>query len=123
MTISEAIAKVDALKPNTYKPEEKVSWLSTLDWMIKREILDVSAVNPSEDFNGYDCNTPLDTVLIAQAPYDELYIRYLEAQIDYYNGELTRYANSMSMFNSLYNGYTKWYGRNNPPKARKLVFW
>ena len=39
MTISEAITKIDALRPNMYTDAEKIGWLSKLDGMIYYEIL------------------------------------------------------------------------------------
>ena len=39
MTLLEAIAKIDALKPNGYRQEDKTAWLSSLDGMITAEII------------------------------------------------------------------------------------
>ena len=44
MKISEAIGKIDALKPNTYKEDIKIGWLSTLDGIIKKEIIDTHSI-------------------------------------------------------------------------------
>ena len=40
MTILEAINRVDTTKPNSYTQPEKVDWLSTLDGIIKKELID-----------------------------------------------------------------------------------
>jgi hypothetical protein len=40
MTISEAINKIDSLKPNGYSQTDKISWLSLADGMIKNNIID-----------------------------------------------------------------------------------
>ena len=40
MTIIEAINRADRLKPNTYSQQDKVNWLSTLDGIVKKEIID-----------------------------------------------------------------------------------
>lgn len=38
MTIEEALAKVDAIKPNSYTVDEKVAWLSEIDGNIANDI-------------------------------------------------------------------------------------
>ena len=115
MTIIEAINKIDALKPNTYTTENKIAWLSTLDGTVKKDIIDTHEGASTVVFNGYDSNTPTDTVLIVPAPYDEIYVRWLGAQIDYSNGEYGRYGNSMTMYNASYANYERFYNRNHMP--------
>ena len=117
MKIREAISTIDSLKNNTYSPADKIGWLSRADWMIKRNIIDTHEGGESVNFNGYDGNTDLDTELLAPPPYDELYLSYLEAQIDYSNGEYAKYNNSIMMFNSGFEAYSAYYTRNNMPKS------
>ena len=52
MTIRDAISKVDALKPNTYKEEDKVRWLSTLDTRVKTQIIDAHECSDPVFFYG-----------------------------------------------------------------------
>ena len=40
MKIIEAINRIDSLKHNTYSNNEKLAWLSRLDSMVKRLIID-----------------------------------------------------------------------------------
>lgn len=40
-----------------------------------------------------------DTVLKAEAPYEELYSLYVQGQIHYANGDMTRCSNAMSLWN------------------------
>lgn len=122
MKILEAITQLDVLKPNSYSQAEKIGWLSTLDGTVKTEIIDTHEGAEGVIFNGYDENTKLDTELLASKPYDVLYIHYLEAQIDYANGELNKYENSMTMFNSAYSNYERFYNRTHMPKSKKFKF-
>lgn len=122
MKIIEAVTKIDALKPNNYTTENKVAWLSVLDGMIKEEIIDTHEGGDAISFTGYDENTPNDTVLIVPSPYDDIYVRWLEAQIDYANGEYGRYSNSMTMFNATYSAYERYYNRNNMPKGKSITY-
>ena len=99
MTIIEAINRIDALKPNGYGQAEKIKWLSDLDRTVKAEIIDTHE-GGGEAFAGYGSDTPLDTVLLIPALYDDVYVKWLEANIDYANGEYGKYNNSIAMFNS-----------------------
>jgi len=124
MKISEAIALVDELKPNAYTEETKRSWLSYLDGMIKREILDTHQGTENTEFFGYDENTDLETELLAKEPFaSELYISFLENQIDYFNGETAKYNNSLMKYQAAYAAYSRWYNRTHLPIGRKRKFW
>lgn len=124
MKIGEAISTIDSLKFNNYTPVDKIGWLSRVDWMVKRIIVDAHEGADNVSFIGYDENTTLDTELLVPAPFDELYISYLEAQIDYSNGEYAKYNNSIMMFNSGFEAYSAYYTRNNMPKSsgKQFVF-
>lgn len=124
MTIAEVISKVDALKPNTYTPEDKIDWLSTLDARVKSQIIDAHACKEPIDFYGYDSVNDRETELLVPAPFDEMYLRWLEAMIDYHNGEDDRYNNAIILFNNAYEGYKKHYTRTHMPLSRgnRFVF-
>lgn len=122
MTIIEAINKIDALKPNNYSQPDKIAWLSTLDGIIKKEIIDTHEGSEKVTFKGYDATTALDTVLLVPAPYDDVYVRWLEAQIDYANGEYGKYNNSITMYNAAYAEYAGYYNRKHMPKGAKLKY-
>ena len=120
MTIIEAINKIDSLKHNTYNQNDKVEWLSRADWMIKRHIIDTH--EGGVEFSGYDGSTDLQKELLAPAPYDELYLRWMEAQIDYNNGEYSKYNNSIDMFNTAYEAFQNYYNRTHMPIGKSLKY-
>jgi hypothetical protein len=124
MTIIEAITRVDTVKPNTYSQTEKIKWLSELDGIIKAEIIDTHEGGENVAFSGYTAETDLNTKLLVPAPYDEVYVRYLEMQIDYANNEYGKYNNSMVMYNSVYTAFEKHYNRDHMPisRGRRFIF-
>ena len=122
MTIAQALAKINALKPNTYTDEDKIGWLSELDWHIKIKIIDTHENTAAAAFDGYTGETSHATQLLVPAPFDQMYLFWLESKIDYWNGEMGKYNNSISMYNTAYAEYEKYYNRNNMPKGRKLKF-
>ena len=122
MKIIEAINRIDSLMPNSYSQQDKVAWLSTLDGVVKNNIINTHEGAEKVDFVPYDEKTPLDTELLVPAPYDTIYIYWLQAQIDYWNGEMSKYNNSITMYNTAYSEYEKWYNRENTPKNHRFKF-
>ena len=122
MTLIEAINRIDIMKPNTYEQSEKVKWLSTIDGIIKTEIIDTHEGAEKVTFKGYDDNTALTTELLVPAPYDDIYLRWLDAQIDYANGEYARYNNDVQAYNDAYAAFEKHYNRTHMPKGKKFKF-
>lgn len=122
MTILEAISRTDAVKHNTFTQSEKIEWLSRLDYRVKHQIIDTHEGGDQVVFDGYNDQTDLNTKLLIQAPFDDCYLRWLEAQIDYHNGEIERYNNSNAMYQAAYNGYANDYNRNHMPKGRNIRY-
>lgn len=121
MTLMDAIYRIDTLKPNSYSQEEKIKWLSALDGTIKAEIIDIHEGGEDIVFSGYNENTVLTTELLVPHPYDELYIRWLETQIDYANGEYGKYNNSITMYNKAYSAYENYYNRKHLPISKNFT--
>ena len=115
MTVIEAINRADALKPNGYNQDQKIRWISMIDGIVKKEIIDTHVGGEQVTFNGYD-DFSLMQELLVPAPYDDIYIKWLEAQIDYANGEYGKYNNSITMYNNAYQTYAKAYHREHLPK-------
>lgn len=122
MTIIEAINRINAVKPNSYDQSQKVKWLSDLDGIVKKEIIDTHEGGEGKVFNGYTEETPLTTVLLISAPYDQIYIHYLSMQIDYANGEYPKYNNSQDVYNEAYTAFKRYYNRTHMPKGNKFKF-
>ena len=122
MTISEAITKIDSLKPNGYSQTDKIGWLSLADGMIKNNVIDTHEGGEGVTFNGYDDDTPLDTELIVKEPYDEMYLSWLSSKIDFYNGEYARYNNNITRFNDTFSSYKNHYNRTHMPKGKSIKY-
>lgn len=124
MTIHEAIKQIDALKFNTYTQSEKIKWLSIIDGIIKQEIIDTHEGGEDVVFDGYDENMTEEdmkaTKLLVHAPNDDLYVKWLESQIDYTNAEYDKYNNSKVAFNTMYSTFSNWYTRNHMPLGKQF---
>ena len=121
MKLREAIDRIDGLKHNTYSLAEKVAWISTLDGLVKHQIIDTHEDGEDIVFTGYTTDD-MEAELLIPAPYEEVYIRWLEAQIDSYNGEIGRYNNSMMMYQTAYDTYQRYYNRIHMPKGQIFKF-
>ena len=122
MTITEAITKLDALKCNTYSRRDKLDWLCQADWRIYREVLQPCLGEAAAPFAGYDEDTAPETPLLAPAPFDELYLRWMEAQIDYHNGEFGRYNNAVILYNRAFSAYQSHVLQQHTPPAAGTRF-
>ena len=122
MTIQEAVALVDRMKPNQYDHETKVKWLSKLAGMIFREIIATHDGSTMESFDGYDEANP-DMTLLVPYPYDEdVYNYFLQSQIDKENGEMAKYNQSVTMYNNAFKIFQDWYNRTHLPLPANSAF-
>ena len=122
MKIIEAINRIDSLKHNTYSNNEKLAWLSRLDSMVKRLIIDTHEDGEDITFTGYDDRTDMETEMLVPSPFDEVYLKWLEAQIDYTNGEYDKYNNAILVYQAAYDAFVNYYNRNHMPKGTKMKF-
>ena len=112
MTVSEAIALTDALEPNQYTEQQKITWLDRLDGQIFNEVI---LTHEHEEGAHY---TPLSSgtdELLVPSPYDGIYNFWLQARIAIENGESSKYLMNMELFNAAYANYCHWYNSSNRP--------
>lgn len=122
MKIRDAIERIDSHKHNIYTQNDKIAWLSRLDSMVKTLIIDAHEGGESVEFTGYDDSTDLNTEMLVPAPFDEMYLRWLEAQIDYSNGEYGKYNNAITMYQTAYDAYANHYRRTHMPKSTAIKY-
>ena len=118
MTIAEALAGIDALKPNQFTEAQKLGWLNELDGMVRIELVQTHEQPAGQpDWEPYDSDTPQTTELLVPFPYDQIYLYWLAAKIDYFNLEYDKYANDSQLYNNAYQTYSDYYTRTHMPKA------
>ncbi len=115
ITAKQVLEQVDALAPNQYTRVEKLRWLAQAEGFVQREICRVT---------GPLAALEEDSALAVEAPYDELYRHYVEAQIHYCNGEMARYNSAAANWNNGLLTYRDYVCRTTAPvqgvKALKL---
>ena len=105
-TYAEIIGRVDSYKPSAFETEEKLRWLTELDGKIAVEVM---MLNPEFVRNMPRGEVALSCEPLIGFPYEDLYDRWLEAKIDYHNGEFSAYQNAMEAYNAAYNGWLNWF--------------
>ncbi len=117
MTIREAIDRAAELRPDTLSEEAKRQWLAQLDGVLRRQVL---ALHSGDGAGGAGADTSRqdDTVLLAEEPYSAVYLYWLMAQADLAEGELTRYANDMLLYNAALAEFAAAYKNRNLPLQR-----
>lgn len=122
MTVSEAIARVDLIRPNVTPEAEKLRLLSELDGKIKIEIIDTHEGGENITFAPYT-DADGERSLLVPAPHDGIYLHYLSMHIAYAQRESKAYNAASVLFNTALADYKRYYNANNMPRqARKRVF-
>lgn len=107
MTINDAIAKAGELRLNAISEEQKYTWVYELECSVREMI---GEEIPKKEF-------PKDIELRMPAAHEDVYVKYLAAKIDYYNGETALYANDLAIYNEAMDAARAWYIRNNRPAS------
>lgn len=124
MTIHDAIAEVDSLKPNMFGEKDKIRWLSRLEARIYQEIICTHQRNEGEEeisFTGYGEDDGEKELIVGQ-PHDELYLHWLEAQIDYHNMEYDSFNNSNAVFDAVFSSFRNAYNQSHMPKGTGKIY-
>lgn len=99
MTATVLFERLRKLKPVPAEIDDTIllDWLNQVEGQILHEIflLALSEITP------YSA-TPTEA-LAAPYPYDGIYLMWMEAQVDFANGEYERYTNTMQRYNTAWN--------------------
>lgn len=99
MTAAEAITKADELRPNALAHNRKRDWVLGLNGEF--------ALMMNEEIPGPDD----DLTLLIGAPYEEVYVFYLCALIDWAQEDMALYQNDWVLAQSMISEAKSWYRR------------
>ena len=120
MTLREAIDRFDLTYPNPLEIGVKRRILSEFDGRLYSELL-VYYEGAPQVFSGYGETTPPDTPLLAEYPFDDIYLKLLCAENDAICGDIARYNNAAAAFNAAYNEYAAFINRTRRRKKNERV--
>lgn len=115
MTVEQMIRQVDEIKPNAYTMGQKARWLGDMEGQIWTEILRQSG-------GDWDGGMQGSRRLLLPGTERRLYEAWLGAMIDLANGEYTKYAAGMSLYNSFVQVFAADYAQRFRP-ADRAAFW
>lgn len=118
MKLKQVIDLVDGIEPNAYTNEVKTAWLNEVEGMVQTDVM----LRAIEDIDQYTWTDDQQTVLLVRPPHDKLYRFYLQAMIQFANGEYDRYSNTMTVFNGAYGEFVRWFSRTVYPAGREAVW-
>lgn len=122
MTIKDMMDQVDRLVPNQFEYADKLAWLNEVEGLIYQEVILTHNGACYFHFDGYTTDTDPDTQLIAREPYCDVYRFFIEGKINQANGEMGRYNNAATAFNSVFQSFADFWNRTHMPigRARKV---
>ena len=133
MTLIQAVNEADNLKPNMYGLPEKIKWLSRLDRRVFDEILLTHELSEEEKapflnedgemaFSEYT-EDDQDRELIVGEPYDEMYVHWLSAQIDWNNREYAGFNATNAVFEATWSAFRNAFNRTHMPKGGRKIYY
>ena len=103
MNIKDIIKMFREEKPNKVSDAHVIQWLNECE----AEVQEMLGISPDEwvEYTEADLDDEADTVPIARAPYNRLYLFYLMARLDYANQEFESYGNHQAQYQSMFDDY------------------
>ena len=118
MNVREILAMVDQLRPNAYTDGEKIALLNTIEGRVYTDIY-----QKAEDFEGEFepfAEGEEERELSVPVPFTDLYLYYIASRIDYFNGDVGRYNDSIVLYNDAWDMFASHYRENHKPKQTNL---
>ena len=112
MTVREAIAYLDDVKPNAFTEAVKLRWINQIEGRLASEVFLMAPPEMGQfDYTADE----MDHGLLLDAPYDDIYTWWLQAQADLANGEYDRAQNTMTVFNDTWHDFVRWFCQRYDP--------
>ena len=118
MTLAELINKINEEKPNSFPTSKIIAFVNE----VEPEVASQLKIDPAPVYE-YDAEN-LDIDLLAERPYDRLYISYVKSQIDYANEEYASYQLNADQHVQDFHDFVDWVIRTGQTSApvEKLRF-
>lgn len=111
MTVASIIEQFNTERPNNISDTLKVGWLLKCEKMIYDTVLMTHEDCIEVDFDDFD----IDSELLVDEPYDDLYIHYLDQRVALNANDTRRYNAAATLFNNAMITYQQKYNRDHKP--------
>ena len=109
------IEQCDSLRPNAFTQEEKLHFLWRFDALMQKQLAHLAVFSPIE------APYTMQSVLLIEDAFCDIYVKYLLSQIDFANGETGRYNASAVLFNNAYSRFLDHMTRSRMPQNRSVL--
>ena len=144
MTPEKAIQLADKMKPNMMSEDVKYQFLNEIEGKVFYEIIMTHENDENAECPHYDPPAEAEdeeeteseeeteeteetedepAEMLAQAPYDMLYVYWLMAQIDHLNMEMDKYNNDRGLFENAWGNFADYWNRTKMPIQRNRQLW
>ena len=108
MKTGDLMERLREIRPHPFDSQAVFDELSRVESMISEEVFHEGPVQfiPGDDD---------ETTLLVGPPYDGMYLHYLCAKLDQMMQEYQSANTEMTVFNGLYDDFSKWYRRTHLP--------
>ena len=114
MTIQEVLTNFDTMKPNQFDEGTKLAWLNEIEQKVYHTM---SQREGEVRFHIISTESDYSESMLLPELYTNIYSYYLGSMVDYYNGETTRYNNSVIMFDTAYGEFENYWYREHRQKS------
>lgn len=115
MTIEQAIKRVDEVQPNSVEREAKIDWLMQLDMELYTECVMQHEGWEEVEVPNYTEETENERELLVGAPFESIYLHWLQSRIDWEMQEYSHFNNANAAFEADRVKYRCWYNRTHMP--------
>jgi hypothetical protein len=105
MSVEELMEWMDTLRPSAYSDGHKTAWLNDLEAIVWTQVF----LQPAGLWQPHGLSTDGQQRLLLPVSWRRVYTAYLEAMIDFANGEYTQYENAMTLYNDYMCQLGAWY--------------
>ena len=103
MTINQAIAAADAMRPNAYTPDDKRVWVN----QVERQL---------QEFTGaaytFYTTADMDKELLLPEAWCDIYVLYIASMCDFWEQDTAKYNASAALYNGRLTEYKQEYRRS-----------
>ena len=103
MTINQAIAAADAMRPNAYSAEDKRVWVN----QVERQLQEFAGT----DYTFYTVDD-MDKELLLPEAWSDIYVLYICSLCDYWEQDVAKYNTSAALYNGRLTEYKQEYRRS-----------
>jgi len=137
MTVAGIIEQFNTERPNTVSDDIKVTWLKKVEQMLINEVMvqhdhdlededrislivkgSTLQITPAGSFEGHIDSFDMDTELLVEEPYDDLYIYYLDQRLGLMNNDTKRYNVASTQYNNAYFAFQQYFNRTYKTKSQ-----